>query len=98
MKSIYMTAMIVVGALAVPFRSTAQDTTAPGQGPRYLIVNLPDTLGGTVGAANAINNRGWAMGAATLPGNTTEHATVWIYGKAIDLGTLGGANLSLIHI
>ena len=95
MKSIYMTAMIVVGALAVPFRSTAQDTTAPGQGPRYLIVNLPDTIGGTVGAANAINNRGWAMGAATLPGNTTEHATVWIYGKAIDLGTLGGANSSV---
>jgi len=35
------------------------------------------------------------MGASNLPGNTTEHATVWIYGKTIDLGTLGGPNSSV---
>jgi|HubBroStandDraft_1064217.scaffolds.fasta_scaffold00771_8 probable HAF family extracellular repeat protein len=95
MKRTLTTATILIGALAVPLRSAAQDPTAPGQRPKYLIVNLPDTIGGTVGAANAVNNRGWAMGAATLPGNTTEHATVWIYGKAMDLGTLGGPNSSV---
>ena len=65
-----------------------QDRTAPEQRPRYLLVDLPDTLGGTTGAANSINNRGWALGAATLAGNTTEHATAWIYMSA--LPTLGG--------
>jgi uncharacterized membrane protein len=32
------------------------------------------------------------MGGADLSGNTTEHATVWIYGIKSDLGTLGGPN------
>jgi probable HAF family extracellular repeat protein len=86
MKLTYTTAMILVGALAVPVGSAAQDT--------YRIVTL-GTLGGTVSAANSINNRGWVLGAASLPGNTTEHATVWIHGKPIDLGTLGGPNSSV---
>lgn len=43
-------------------------------------------------SGNAINNLGWAMGSANLAGNTTEHATVWIYGLRFDLGTLGGPN------
>jgi probable HAF family extracellular repeat protein len=95
MKSIYITAMIVVSAAAIPVRCAAQDQLQDGQHPKYLIVSLADRLGGTVAAANAINNRGWAMGAVTLPGNTTEHATVWIYGRSIDLGTLGGPSSSV---
>jgi probable HAF family extracellular repeat protein len=87
MKSTYLNAMILAGALAIPLRCAER--------PKYLIVDLPDTLGGTASAANSINNRGWALGAATLAGNTTEHATVWIYGKPIDLGTLGGPNSSV---
>jgi probable HAF family extracellular repeat protein len=94
-KSTYMTAIIVTGALAIPLQCAAQGLTAPEQRPKYLIVNLPDTLGGTVNAANAVNNLGWAMGAQYLAGNTTEHATVWVYGKAIDLGTLGGPSSSV---
>jgi probable HAF family extracellular repeat protein len=82
MKFTCMTAMIIVGALAA---------AEPGQQPHYAIVTF-GTLGGTTGAANAINNRGWVMGAANLPGNTTVHATLWIDGKIIDLGTLGGPN------
>jgi probable HAF family extracellular repeat protein len=62
--------------------------------PHYVVVNL-GTDGGTASAANAINNLGWAMGSANLPGDTTEHATVWIYGQKKDLGTLGGANSSV---
>jgi probable HAF family extracellular repeat protein len=58
---------------------------------RYLVVEL-GTLGGVVSGANAINNRGWVMGSADLAGDTTAHATLWIYGKTHDLGTLGGPN------
>lgn len=83
MKFTCMTTMVLIGALTVPLRSAAQD--------RYRIVTF-GTLGGTSSAANSINNRGWVMGAASLPGNTTEHATVWIRGQMIDLGTLGGPN------
>ncbi|MGA2741530.1 MAG: DUF3466 family protein [Bryobacteraceae bacterium] len=72
--------------MAIPVGLAAQDT--------YRIVTF-GTLGGTASAANSINNRGWATGAANLPGNTTEHATVWIHGKQIDLGTLGGPNSSV---
>jgi hypothetical protein len=71
MKFTYMTAMLVIGAL-----------TVRGQQPKYVIVPL-GTPGGTTSAANAINDRGWAMGAANLPGNTTEHATLWVDGKTI---------------
>jgi probable HAF family extracellular repeat protein len=91
MKFTYITAMILVGALAVPIRSAGQGQSEPGQQPKYAIVRL-GALGGTTSAANAINNRGWVMGAANLPGNTTEHATLWIFGETIDLGTLGGPN------
>src|ERR1700735_2661324 len=94
MKFTYITAMILVGALAVPIRSAGQGQSEPGQQPKYAIVRL-GALGGTTGAANSINNRGWVMGAANLPGNTTEHATLWLYGKTIDLGTLGGPNSSV---
>jgi probable HAF family extracellular repeat protein len=59
-----------------------------------LIVPL-GALGGTSSAANSINNRGWVTGAANLAGNTTVHATLWIYGKTIDLGTLGGPSSAI---
>lgn len=95
MKSTYFTAMIAAGALAIPLQCAAQDGTEPGQRPKYLIVNLPDTLGGNTSPANSINDRGWAMGAQYLAGNTTEHATLWVYGKALDLGTLGGPSSSV---
>ncbi|MGA2577340.1 MAG: hypothetical protein ABSH24_15080, partial [Bryobacteraceae bacterium] len=91
-KLTYMMAMVVTGALAVAPPSAAQDQTAPAPG--YLLVSL-GTLGGTGSAANSVNNRGWVMGAANLPGNTTAHATVWIHGKTVDLGTLGGPNSSV---
>jgi probable HAF family extracellular repeat protein len=57
----------------------------------YLVVQL-GTLGGTSSSGNAINNSGWSMGSADLPGNTTEHATLWTPVFELDLGTLGGAN------
>ncbi|HEU0177633.1 MAG TPA: hypothetical protein VFV58_25505 [Blastocatellia bacterium] len=58
---------------------------------QYHIVNLP-SLGGTRSIGNSINNRGWAAGYSNLPGNESRHATLWRYGLAQDIGTLGGPN------
>jgi len=65
-------------------------------GKAIYVVSKLGTLGGTVSGASAINNRGWVMGAANLPGDTTEHATVWIDGKLNDLHTLGGPNSAVV--
>jgi probable HAF family extracellular repeat protein len=50
--------------------------------------------------AAGINDRGWIVGDANVPGSTnignaTEHATVWRNGAITDLGTLGGPNSSI---
>jgi probable HAF family extracellular repeat protein len=48
------------------------------------------TLGGTVGLANWINNRGEVVGQSDLAGDQTVHPFLWD-GRALrDLGTLGG--------
>jgi len=54
-------------------------------------MELP-TLGGTVGAADSINDKGWIAGYANLTGDRTEHAVLWINGAVTDLGTLWGPN------
>ncbi len=78
--------MILFGWIAAAVRLAAQE-----QPDHYRVVNLGN-LSGTSSSGNTINNLGWAMGSANLSGNTTEHATVWIYGLRFDLGTLGGPN------
>lgn len=50
------------------------------------------TLGGTLGYANWLNERGQVVGTSNLAGDTTHHAFVWDRGKLTDLGTLGGKN------
>jgi probable HAF family extracellular repeat protein len=65
----------------------------------YAVVNLP-SLGGTVSSGNSLNDRGWAAGTSNLPGDTTQHAALWVGGtvmaRGIDLGTLGGPNSGVI--
>ena len=57
---------------------------------QYNVTTL-STLGGTSGAANSINNRGWASGVANFSGDGVGHAALWINsGNALDLGALGG--------
>lgn len=62
---------------------------------RYVIKAL-STLGGTGGVGEAINNKGWITGAANLPGDTTQHATLWRRGVITDLGTLGGPSSRVV--
>lgn len=63
---------------------------------QYQVVTLP-TLGGTAGAANSINNRGWATGLANFAGDTVGHASLWVNdSNAIDLGALGGASANSV--
>jgi probable HAF family extracellular repeat protein len=60
----------------------------------YRVTELP-TLGGTVGAAESINDKGWIAGFANLAGDRTEHAVLWINDAVTDLNTLGGPNSSV---
>ena len=74
-------AAVIAFALALPSQIEAQQ--------HYHIVPLPSP---TAAAAISVNSVGWVSGFANQPGNTTQHAVVWIGGHEIDLGTLGGPN------
>ena len=69
----------------------AQQQQSP---PHYRVFQL-GSLGGSVSTGNTINNLGWAMGASNLTGNASQHATLWAFGFAFDLGTLGGPNSNI---
>jgi probable HAF family extracellular repeat protein len=56
----------------------------------YKIIPL-DALGGTQGAGNGINDRGWVTGSANQAGDTVSRAALWMAGsRVMDLGALGG--------
>lgn len=79
----YMTSMALF-SVAAPIRIAGQTN--------YSAVELAE-LGGTAGAANSINDRGWATGGDNLPGDATSMATLWVRGSLKPpLGTLGGPN------
>src|ERR1700719_2859457 len=86
-----MTAMILLVPMAGYAQRSDTSQKAGNTSARYRVFNL-GTLGGTSSSANTINDPGWAMGVANLPGNTAGHATLWAYGLKLDLGTLGGLN------
>ena len=81
-----ITAITLFAALAVPLQLAAQ---------RYIVTDI-GTLGGTFTEANALNNKGWVVGDATLPGDTALHAILWRNGALTDLGTLGGPNSNAV--
>src|SRR5215472_8949528 len=80
---IFVTAVSLLLALPQPVRLAAQSN--------YSVVELGGS-GGTAGAANGINDRGWITGANNLPGDLTSTAVLWVNGAATPLGTLGGPN------
>ena len=61
---------------------------------QYQVTNLA-SLGGTVSRGNSINNRTWVSGYSNLSGNQSRHASLWLNGSLLDLGTLGGSNSSV---
>jgi probable HAF family extracellular repeat protein len=61
---------------------------------KYNVTELP-TLGGTVGAAFSVDNKGWVAGVANLPGDRQEHAVLWVNDTVADLSTLGGPNSAI---
>jgi probable HAF family extracellular repeat protein len=81
-----------VGVAAVVLTGIAP---AGAQDSPYRVTNLP-ALGGTVSRGNSLNDRSWVAGYSNLAGNHSRHATLWRQGSAFDLGTLGGANSSVV--
>jgi probable HAF family extracellular repeat protein len=54
------------------------------------MTDIPDALGGTQVNPSYLNNKGQAVGNATLPGDTELHPFLWEKGVFTDLGTFGG--------
>ena len=86
----WLVALMLVIAIAVP-GGLAQKRHVNN----YKVFLLPNPLGGTAAGANAINDLGWVMGVADFSGNTTSEAALWIEGRMLKLGTLGGPNSSV---
>jgi probable HAF family extracellular repeat protein len=82
-----ITAITLLVAMAVSARLAAQSN--------YSVVELGER-GGTGGAANGINDRGWITGVDNLPGDVTTVATLWVNGQTIPLGTLSGGPNSAV--
>jgi len=93
-KCTMMVALFAV--LAVAVRLGAQDQQGSDGPALYRVINLGNPIGGSSSAGNAMNNLGWSMGVANLPGDTTQHAELWLRGLHLDLGTLGGPNSAVI--
>jgi probable HAF family extracellular repeat protein len=56
----------------------------------YEVVRLPSL--GDNSRASALNPRGQVAGVSDIPGTNVRHATLWIDGEIIDLGTLDGGD------
>lgn len=50
------------------------------------------SIGGTISRGNSINNAGLVSGFSFTSGNARRHASAWMGGTPIDLGTLAGSN------
>lgn len=99
MRSIALTcavAIVLCSALTGAVLAGAQEQQGSAQPPRYRVINLGNPLGGTSSVGNAMNDLGWAMGTSNLPGDTTQHAEIWLPGLHLDLGTLGGPNSAVV--
>ena len=90
----YFVAMAIVCLAITANPIVAQDRPIQTAPPPYSVSNL-GTFGGNVSSGNSINNLGWAMGNANPPGDATTQAAVWIDGRGINLGTLGGPNSAI---
>jgi|HubBroStandDraft_2_1064218.scaffolds.fasta_scaffold25564_1 probable HAF family extracellular repeat protein len=74
---------------STPNSTTGIPTLDPFLWDRRRMIDL-GTLGGTLGVANWLNNRGQVVGQSNLAGDLTAHPFLWDRGSLKDLGTLGG--------
>jgi probable HAF family extracellular repeat protein len=86
---------LVSGAGSVYGSDAPVPSQASAPAVQYRVSNLP-TLGGAAGTGSSINDLNWVTGFSTLAGNQSQHAALWLHGTAFDLGTLGGANSSVL--
>jgi probable HAF family extracellular repeat protein len=76
---------------SIPSPNTSVPTIDPFFWDGHKMIDI-GTLGGTVGFATTLNNKGQVIGFSDLQGDTSNHAFLWAGGSLIDLGTLGGEN------
>lgn len=89
-----ISALAITAAVVIAVNTPVVTGQTMGDATKQLhySVQTLDGLGGTGARANSINDQGWITGWSLLPGDTTQHATLWRNGELIDLGTLGGLN------
>lgn len=85
----------LVALVAALVAAPAYAATAPGSAPAYRVVAL-GSLGGSNSRSDSVNDRGLVTGWSNLTGDAARHATLWKGTRAVDLGTLGGANSSIV--
>lgn len=78
-------------ALSLAGQVGAQERSQNKDQIHYKVIDL-GTLGGTMGFATGINNKGWVEGVSSVAGDSSFHAFLWRNGVMNDLGTLGGPN------
>jgi probable HAF family extracellular repeat protein len=81
----------VCATVLLPIRVPAQNHRVPGERPQYSVI-IFGTLGGTFSETSSVNRQSVVGGDANLPGDKVQHATLWLDGRTVDLGTLGGPN------
>jgi probable HAF family extracellular repeat protein len=84
-------AAVLFACLTPVAQLTAQALPQKNLQIHYRVIDL-GTLGGTFGYAGGLNSWGSVNGGSNLPGDTAQHAYIWVNGQMTDLGTLGGLN------
>lgn len=77
-------------SLAAGLSCAIAATAATAATSNYYVSNLSN-LGGTRNQGNSVNDIGLIAGYSSFVNNTSRHASLWAYGRQIDLGSLGGA-------
>lgn len=83
------TRLLLVGAFIISTVVFGKVVSVVSQVDDYIIYDL-GTLGGDLGSAHDINNKGQIVGGA-LDALGNQHAFLWENGEITDLGTLGGS-------